>query len=134
MEILLLCKCCNFSVSFCCLSGHFWSDFSDRLLMDFQWTNSKSASSLLEMTIKDQWNSSRHTQPKSDRRPTDSVTVIVIMIIIQYKKELQCPRIEHLTSGALPQCQTWSLNQLHHRGIVRYIKFMLYKPTVVPLS
>jgi len=61
MEILLLCKCCNFPVSFRCLSRHFWSDLSvqQTFLTDFQWTNSKSASSLLEMTIKHQWNSRR---------------------------------------------------------------------------
>jgi len=81
IQILLLCNCSNFLVSFCCLSRHFWLDFSDRLLTDFQWTNSKSTASPLEMTIKHQWNSSRQSQWKSDRHPMDSVTIIVIIII-----------------------------------------------------
>jgi len=41
MEILLLCKCCNFPVSFRCLSRHFLSDLSvqQTFPMDFWWTS-----------------------------------------------------------------------------------------------
>jgi hypothetical protein len=57
------------------------TDFSDGLPTDFRWTDSKSAVSPLEMTIKYQRNSSGQSQRKSDGHPTDSVTVIVIIII-----------------------------------------------------